>query len=714
MRSRCLVTLLALTAFCAGSAHASPVAPKARKIIEPFDYRGVTLDDGSMRRQFDETRDYYLRIPNDDLLKGFRERAGKPAPGETLPGWYGNDVFHIFGQIISGLSRMYAATGDPACREKVHYLIEEWAKCIADDGYFFSSAKPNAPYYVYDKTICGLIDAHLYCGNRESLRHLGTITEWAMRNMPAPDEEGFNARLGGEWYTLSENLYRAYLTTGDPRYRDFAKKWEFTAYWKHYADETDIFADRQWYHAYSHLNTLSGAAAAYAVTGDRWYLDAILKGHDYFRRNQCYATGGYGPDERLRRPEELPDTLDTSIKSFETQCGSWAAFKLCKYLMSFTGDARYGDWVEQLVINGTGASIPMSSDGKPFYYADYNISGASKHLHPGQWACCAGTRPQAIADYYDLVYFRGANDLYVNLFTPSTVRWAVGGRKVTVRQTTRFPERDTVEFTVSVDRPAAFGIRVRAPSWTRGRQSARINGTPVSAEPDALNWMVFRREWRNGDKLAVKMPMVLTMPTFPASSSKPYPAAVLYGPVTLAFRSPGGNPSAWARFGEPLDDWLRKVPGEPLTFRMIGGRDVLARPFYAFEEGERYYVYLDPSNTWTRYSHKDVQFTGEWGDAGEFRMSRFPGSTAEFSFRGTGIRWAGFRFDDAGIVEVRLDGELVDTVDQYAPGRAIPFRWERKDLPAGKHTLRLTLKEGRNPKSKDRYVNVAGFDTLAE
>ena len=86
--------------------------------MEPFDYKGVSLDGGPLRRQFDEIRAYYLRIPNDDLLKGFRLRANMPAPGADLGGWYTRDIFHIFGQILSGLSRMYAATGDPAVGKK--------------------------------------------------------------------------------------------------------------------------------------------------------------------------------------------------------------------------------------------------------------------------------------------------------------------------------------------------------------------------------------------------------------------------------------------------------------------------------------------------------------------------------------------------------------------------------------------------------------------
>ena len=154
-----------------------------KQLITPFDFHGVTLAPGWMRTQVDDVRAFYLSLDNDDLLKGFRQRAGKPAPGRDLLGWYKNDTFHVFGQIVSGLARLYAATGDPACREKANTLIAEWAKCIEPDGYFFYSRKPNAPHYIYDKMMWGLLDAYLYCGNQEALQYASQITDWAIKNL---------------------------------------------------------------------------------------------------------------------------------------------------------------------------------------------------------------------------------------------------------------------------------------------------------------------------------------------------------------------------------------------------------------------------------------------------------------------------------------------------------------------------------------------------
>ena len=127
-----------------------------------------------MREQFDRNHKFYLALDEDSLLKPFRQRAGLPAPGEDMGGWYswapladldkpGNNGFapgHSFGQYLSGLARDYAATGDKATQEKVHRLVSGFAPAITphfwDDNRF--------PAYTYDKISVGMIDAHEFAG----------------------------------------------------------------------------------------------------------------------------------------------------------------------------------------------------------------------------------------------------------------------------------------------------------------------------------------------------------------------------------------------------------------------------------------------------------------------------------------------------------------------------------------------------------------------
>jgi DUF1680 family protein len=691
--------------------------------LQLFDYRGVTLDDGPLRRQFDEIRDYYLRIPNDDLLKGFRQRAGLPAPGVDLGGWYTRDFFHIFGQILSGLSRMYTATGDPACREKVDALIREWTKTISPDGYFYYTNKPNAPHYTYEKMVGGLVDAYVYADNREALTHLSQITDWAIKNLTRARPFGFNSAEGDtEWYTLTENLYRAYLATGDTKYRDFGAVWEYTQYWDLYARKADIFSpfgsDQPFraYHAYSHVNTLSGAGAAYLVKGEPHYLDTLKNAYDFLTTNEIFATGGFGPNERLMPPENNPATLQRLGFHFETQCGTWAVYKLGKYLLSITGDAAYADWIERVTINGIGASIPSVPDGNVFYFSDYNINGGTKRC-ANAWSCCAGTRPMAAADFHDIVYLKDADNLYVALFTNASVNWTHQGAKVKLSQRTRFPEEDRTEFIVSAERPTTFGLKVRVPGWLAGPMQASLNGSPIRLAADDRHWASISREWRNGDRLSISLPAKFWLSSPRGSGS--YPAAVMWGPVTLAFRSDNGNPSKKVAF-DALDRNFVPSPGEPLAFHLHEDPSVLVRPFYEFKQGENYFMYLHPRldewlKPWSFTTGKDWESTPWYSTADKV------GASTEYAFEGTGIRWHGFRFQDGGTAEVTIDGKAVGVVDQYGAaqlpasppvGPALPFDWAYKRLAAGKHTLKIQTLSEKNEASKGHRITIAGFEPV--
>lgn len=578
--------------------------PKGRVIIQPFNYHGVKLEDGSLKRQFDEVRNDYLRLPNDDLLKGFRERSGNPAPGCDMGGWYTADIGNAFGQYVSGLSRMYAATGDIDCKNKVIALVHEWGKCIGPDGYGYYSRHVPGYAYNYDKTVGGLVDAYIYCGDDEAIGYLSKFTDWAIKNLNRvrdyANADGENSpRVGwSEWYTLGENLNRAYLATGDTKYCDFAEVWEYSEYWNTFAKNGDIFAPRangetqDRYHAYSHVNTFASCGSAYLVKGEQHYLDTLKNAYDFLQKYEVFATGGYGPAEGLIPHDRVVNSLKDCENNFETQCGSWAGFKMSEYLMSFTGDAKYGDWIEKLLYNGIGASIPTNSAGQVFYYSNYNVKGGCKWPYNSPWSCCSGTRPIAVAAYHDLIYFKDADNLYVNLYTPATVTWERKSGKVVVSQSTKFPETPETQFTVTLDRPAKFGIKLRVPDWLASPMSVSVNGKHVEAKIDANHWLVVAREWKNGDVMTVTLPMKFWVSRIDATN--PYPAAIMYGPVTMAVRSVDGNPASKIDL-DNLDKVMVPSAGEPLTYHLASDANILVRPFYIFREGEPYFIYLDPS-----------------------------------------------------------------------------------------------------------------------
>jgi len=259
-----------------------------------------------------------------------------------------------------------------------------------------------------------------------------------------------------------------------------------------------------------------------------------------------------------------------------------------------------------------------------------------------------------------------------------------------------------------VPKPAEFGLKFRNPGWLATPMSATVNGWAVKCASDEKHWVALHRVWRNGDEIKLRLPMELH--TSSLDPQRNTPAAALFGPVVLAFAAPNARALAAVNVSSLAHDLVNQ-PEHPLAFTLGSDRIVQARPFSSFREGERYFVYLDP-HMGARISYQDVQFTGKWNNGGMFRYCNEVGATAACQFEGTGVRWLGRRFDDAGKAEITIDGQVIDTVDQYGPGRDLPFDWSHRGLRPGKHTIRLRLLPEKPDKSSDRFLNVIGFEAI--
>jgi hypothetical protein len=149
---------------------------------------------------------------------------------------------------------------------------------------------------------------------------------------------------------------------------------------------------------------------------------------------------------------------------------------------------------------------------------------------------------------------------------------------------------------------------------------------------------------------------------------------------------------------------------------------VLFRPFYEFKEGERYFVYLDPElknrtlpgGNVVLGIGPDISCSGSWQNAGLYYTSTNAASTAIYTFEGTGIRWVGCTYDDAGLSEVKIDETKPEVVSQYAPGRDVPFRWERRDLGPGKHSIKITVLGKKAPESKGIAINIGALEVIRD
>jgi DUF1680 family protein len=604
--------LLAGTLMNQSSVAGGSISNAAR--IEPFDYQGVRLRPSRWKDQSDAARDYYAAVPDDDILHGYRAAAGLQAPGRPLGGWCSENSNTVFGQWLSGMARISRATGDARLRDKALKLAAEWSRTVKADG------DGGMRHYPFDKAVCGLVDLHLYAGYDDAIPLLERLTAFAAKtfdrsnHLANPRHDTAYYGVPQEWYTLSENLFRAYRATGNDAFNAFARAWLYPEWWNKFA-RTARPTDAHGVHAYSHVNTFSSAAMAYDVLGDPSYLEILRNGYDYLQQTQVYATGGYGPNERFMAPDgSLGRALDTRSDTAEIVCGSWAGFKMARYLMRFTGEARYGDWIERLFYNGVGAALPLSGRGRNFYYGDYRVGGGMKVYNWDTFTCCSGTYIQNMADYFNLIYYRDPGNLYVNLYVPSDVTWDRPEGKVLVQQETLYPEAETIVLTITPAQPARFGLKLRVPGWLGDKadaMSVKINGTAQRIDRTPGGWATLDRTWTAGDRVDVTIPLPLRMES--VDPQHPHRVAVMRGPVVLVLE--GTYHAANFRLPERDDDlaaWL--VPekwSRPLAILTPGSeaRETISvfrvvppdkspvrlkfRPFYDTGEGYPYFMYFD-------------------------------------------------------------------------------------------------------------------------
>ena len=209
--------------------------------LSQFGYGDVELLEGPLRQQFQTNHAFYRALDEDMLLKPFRQRAGLPAPGDDMGGWYdwSNDFTlrnmhgfcpgHTFGQFLSGLARDYAATGSKPTQEKVQRLVRGYAAAVSPKFYDGN----RFPAYIYDKISIGLLDAHEFAGDANALKALDATVDAVLPHLPPRalsraeqyalphTDESF---CWDEPYTLPENLFLAYRRGAGSRYRDLATR----------------------------------------------------------------------------------------------------------------------------------------------------------------------------------------------------------------------------------------------------------------------------------------------------------------------------------------------------------------------------------------------------------------------------------------------------------------------------------------------------------
>jgi len=171
------------------------VSPVVKLQAEPFSLRDVRLLDGPFKHAMELDRKYMLSLDADRLLHVFRLRAGLPSTAKPYGGWMAPDHVsrgEFVGLYLSACAEMFASTGDERLKQMANHVVAGLAECQRKigTGYLHTHAdtfttRCEAPppfWYQIHKVLAGLMDMHVYCGNRQALEVAEKLGDWACRS----------------------------------------------------------------------------------------------------------------------------------------------------------------------------------------------------------------------------------------------------------------------------------------------------------------------------------------------------------------------------------------------------------------------------------------------------------------------------------------------------------------------------------------------------
>lgn len=567
-----------------------------RPAVSAFDLKDVRLGDGIFKEAQEANRRYLRELDAERLLYAFRLNAGLPSTAQPLGGWEAPSCEvrgHFIGHYLSACALMYAATGDEELKAKANYMVAELAKCQQALGGGYLSAYPAsfldrleamdkvtwAPLYVIHKIMAGLLDMYQLADNKQALGTLKGMAAYFKRRADKLSDSQMERMLTVEFGGMSEALHNLYGVTHNPAHLELAHRYDQAGFLGPLALERDNLSHL---HGNTQIPKICGAARHYELTGDERYRTITRFFWDRIVKTRAYATGGTTLAEVWPEPNALAHTLGSNNQEC---CKTHNMLKVTRYLIRWTADPVYADYYEKAFFNGI-LGTQRADTGMLIYYVPL-ATGFTKQWgapYDSFW-CCYGTGIESFAKLGDSIYFHDDQALYVNLYIASTVNWKEKGLRL--EQRTQFPEEEGSSFIFHLEQPSTIGLNLHVPYWATRGLTVKVNGRQTKAEAKPTSYLRIAREWKDGDRVVVAMPMSLHVAPMP---DDPELVAIMYGPLVLA-----GLTDHTAYFvGDPTapDTWLKRVSDSPLTFRTAGQTtDMSFVPLYRVID-EPYGVYF--------------------------------------------------------------------------------------------------------------------------
>ena len=323
-------------------------------------------------------------------------------------------------------------------------------------------------------------------------------------------------------------LCRLYLATGEKKYLDEAKflldyRGKTTIKQEYSQSHLPVVQqDEAVGHAVRAAYMYAGMADVAALTGDKDYIEAIDRIWDNIVTRKLYITGGIGATasgEAFGKNYELPN-----MSAYCETCAAIGNVYVNYRLFLLHGDSKYYDVLERSLYNGLLSGVSL--DGGSFFYPN-PLESMGQHQRQAWFgcACCPSNICRFIPSVPGYIYAVKDHSLYVNLFMPNTSTMQVGGKSVTLTQTTEYPNDGDIRVRVDKNAAGQFAMKIRIPGWVQNRPVASnlyayadnkrpgysvfVGGEAIQVDSTPLEqgYLVIDRKWKAGDVVAIHFDM---------------------------------------------------------------------------------------------------------------------------------------------------------------------------------------------------------------
>ena len=162
----------------------------------------------------------------------------------------------------------------------------------------------------------------------------------------------------------------------------------------------------------------------------------------------AFCTGGQTTGEIWTPPFAFAARLGDKNQE---HCTVYNMMRLADYLLRWTGDVTYADYIERNLYNGILAQQHPET-GMVAYFLPLQAGSRKLWGSPtNDFWCCHGSLVQAHTVHNAYVYYEDGGDLVVCQYVPSEAQW----------------ERDGVPGPGRAEAPAVAGASGRGPAWIR-------------------------------------------------------------------------------------------------------------------------------------------------------------------------------------------------------------------------------------------------------